>query len=86
MEELMEKNEYIEELKSTISLIEGKIKTKQKGIMIEMLDEDKQYLKRTLTRLEMVNDRLNHNLVQAKAQIVALENQNKAIEYRCRDL
>lgn len=41
MEELMEKNEYIEELKSTISLIEGKIKTKQKGIMIEMLDEDK---------------------------------------------
>lgn len=77
MEELQDKNEYIDELKSTISHLESKMKSKKKGCLTSMLDEDKEHLKRTISRLEMVNDRLNHNLEQAKCKVSHLDEEHK---------
>jgi heme oxygenase len=41
MEELQDKNDFIDELKSSVSFLESKMKSKKNGLMSSMLDEDK---------------------------------------------
>lgn len=53
------------------------MKSKKNGFVASMLDEDKEYLKRTINRLEMVNDRLNHNLEQAKYKVTLVDDEYK---------
>ncbi len=77
MEELQDKNDFIDELKSSVSFLESKMKSKKNGLMNSMLDEDKECLKRTINRLEMVNDRLNHNLEQARNKVNNLDQEHK---------
>ena len=62
------KSETIEELRETIKSLEMKLLAKDNQALHRMLEEDTEALRRIISKLENVNDKLNHDISMLKEE------------------
>ena len=67
-DELLEKNELLDDLKDNIKSLELQLKSIDNAMVNRMLEEDSESMRRVLAKLENVNDKLNLDVAKLKEE------------------
>ena len=78
-DELVEKNELIEDMRDNIKSLQLQLKAKDNVMVNRMLEEDTESMRRIVAKLQNVNDKLNLDVSKLREEKTLLENKNKEL-------